>query len=89
MVVLEAMAAGTPVLAVRAPGSAATELLEDGKGFLCGLEELEDSILRLLQDGALRKDLADRGYRYSMGFDWGAIAQKVLATYADHRAGGI
>lgn len=89
MAMLEAMAAGTPVLAVDAAESAASEVLEGGNGLLCGLDGLEDGILRVLRDEALRERLAEGGYRYSRGFDWDTITQKVLRVYEGHGDGEV
>ncbi len=87
-VLIEAMAARTPVLAVDAAGSAASEVLKGGNGLLCGLDGLEDGILRVLRDGALRERLAEGGYRYSKGFNWDNIAQEVFRVYDAMIKGG-
>jgi glycosyltransferase involved in cell wall biosynthesis len=71
MAVLEAMAAGLPVVAAQVGG--VPDLIEDGKtGFLCDpLDEgsMAEAITRMLRDPNLARSLAERGRR------------KALATY--------
>lgn len=57
---LEAMASGTPVVATPNPGS--REVLEDGRhGLLVEDAGLGAAVLRLLEDGAARREWAERG----------------------------
>jgi glycosyltransferase involved in cell wall biosynthesis len=81
MALVEAMAAGTPVIAVKAPGSGVAEVVNGRNGILCPPGELEKNILRLLLDPALRKKLAREGRRYSRAFDWDTKAEEVLRVY--------
>jgi len=65
LVVLEAMAAGKPVVATAVPGTA--EAMVEGKtGFLVALGDhsaLADKIQRLLSDGELRRRMGEAGRR--------------------------
>ena len=88
MALVEAMAAGTPVIAVKAPGSGVAEMVNGENGILCAPGELDKSILRLLLDPALRKKLAREGYRYSTAFDWDIKVEELLGVYRDAVEGG-
>jgi glycosyltransferase involved in cell wall biosynthesis len=84
--VLEAMAAGTPVVAARVgsipevAGDAA--LLVDSR--VAG--ELATAIETLLTDAALRERLIARGRARAARFDWETVARQTLAVYdAAHR----
>ena len=83
IVLLEAMAAGTPVLASRIPGYA--DVLTHGReGFLV---EPRDSaaiavgIVRLLSDPDLRARMGEAGRRTASRYDWPIIARRVLDYY--------
>lgn len=90
-VVLEAMAAGRPVVATRVGG--VPELVVDGEtGLLAGpgdAEGLSGAIRRLLVDGELRTcmGLAGRRRLEAMGLSWPAIAARHLRLYEDVLAG--
>jgi glycosyltransferase involved in cell wall biosynthesis len=88
MVMLEAMAAKTPVLAVRSERSAAAELLADGRGALCDPPELEETILRLLGDEDGRRRLIRRGWEYAKEREYGRVAGEVLKVYQQAIAEG-
>ena len=72
--VLEAMALGTPVVVLDAPG--ATEAVE-GVGIVIPREDpelLADAFARLRDDRALRADLAARGRAFTQRLTWEATA---------------
>jgi glycosyltransferase involved in cell wall biosynthesis len=82
-VVVEAMAAGTPVLASDAAGPA--EIIEDGEsGLLAPVGDVgawARSIDRLMTDPELRQRLVRGGRRRSTEFSVFAHARQVLAVY--------
>ena len=91
IVLLEAMAAGAPVLASNIPGYAA--VLGDGE--LGGLFEpndevsLANGIVRLMQQPELRARMAAKGRTYVQRFSWDRVASEVLDFYGkllDERA---
>ena len=81
--VLEAMAAGKPIVATRVGGL--TELIEDGvSGILTtpgDSGQLADKILRLLDDDALRKEIGDNARQKVKEFDWERSSMKLLSLY--------
>ncbi len=79
---LEAMAAGTPVVAVRAP---AVEEVCGSAGLLVENDpaELARALVRLLTDGELRRRLAAAGLRRASSFSWARSADAVLAVYRE------
>lgn len=81
LALLEAMAAGLPVVATDVPGT--HELLE-GHGILTGLApaELAAGITRLARDGALRAELSGRGRVHAQSHAWKDRAAEVERTYA-------
>jgi alpha-1,3-rhamnosyl/mannosyltransferase len=78
---LEAMAAGTPVVAVRSPGvlevcGAAAAWADPGDA-----EALAAHMTRLAADPAARDELAERGRRRSADFSWERSAREHLRAY--------
>jgi glycosyltransferase involved in cell wall biosynthesis len=79
---LEAMAAGTPVVAAR--GSALEEvcagaaMIVESHG-----EELADNVVRLIKDEALRHELATAGRTRSEQFGWDSSARAHVAAYEE------
>ncbi|MEO8287186.1 MAG: glycosyltransferase family 4 protein [Chloroflexota bacterium] len=83
IVLLEAMAAGTPVLASRIPGYAAV-LTHGREGFLTEPKSpaaIAAGLIRLLSDPNLRAQMSEAGKRTSRQYDWPIIAGRLLAYY--------
>jgi glycosyltransferase involved in cell wall biosynthesis len=84
MVLVEAMAAGAPVLALSSSRSAASEVLEDGKAGMIFRDEtdLVTVLRRLLLDGELRQRLRIEGFRRASTYDWmTSVAPSALTFY--------
>ena len=85
LVFLEAMHCGLPVIASTSGGQ--TEFLQDGEtGFLVpvgAVEALADRILRLANDGRLRKQISEYNAQYVKRFDISAVAERYEALFAD------
>lgn len=83
IVLLEAMAAGAPVLASRIPGYSAV-LTHGREGFLStpkNPSSIAAGIIRLLSDKTLREQMAEAGGRTARQYDWPIVAGRVLAYY--------
>ena len=79
---LEAMASGTAVLATVNTG--ASELIDTGfDGVLVEDDAFAGSLLRLLDDGEAREQMAARGFARSRHFAWPDIARAYLAIYEE------
>lgn len=87
---VEAMAAGTPVVASPNPG--ARDVLEDGRyGVIADDHELGERLVELLQDGPRRRALAAAGITRARAYDWGIVAEayeRVYARVLKERGGG-
>lgn len=87
IVLIEAMAAGKPVIAGNAEGY--TETLQNGKYGIIVDPQDEDSIARAIVElyfrEDLRKELAEKGKIYAQEFDWQKIVKKILETYKELR----
>lgn len=83
IVLLEAMAAGRPIVASRIPGYA--EVVTDGgEGLLVPPRDppaLAVALTRLLADAELRRALGTRGRQKAAVYDWARIADEILAFY--------
>jgi len=83
IVLLEAMAAGRPLVASQIPGYA--EVMTDGReGLLVPPEDaqaLAAALIRLLGDADLRRRLGARGRETARAYDWPLVADRVLAYY--------
>lgn len=83
LALLEAMAAGVPVVAYAIDGVA--DLARDGReGFLCppgGVAEFAGSITRLLADTSLRKRMGDAGRETAGRHDWAGMMDRLEAIY--------
>jgi glycosyltransferase involved in cell wall biosynthesis len=80
---LEAMAAGTPVIAARA--SCLPEVLGDAARFVPPEDEgaLADALVAVLGDPDLRDDLRRRGLARAAEFSWERTAAETLAVYRE------
>lgn len=83
IVLLEAMAAGTPVLVCRAPNSAATEFVNDGENGLVfeSRAELAGKLGLLLEDQALWGKLSGAGLQTARVYDWDNAVVPQLESY--------
>jgi len=93
LVLLEAMAAGLPVVALAEMGT--RDVLREGQGCRIACDETADfarKVERVLADNRLRRQLADSGRRYAR--EWAAprMAERLIEIYAamrpDEAAGG-
>jgi len=86
LVVLESLAAGTPVVAVAKEGVA--DVLEDGEGCLLlnevNMDEFIEKVLSILQDPALHRQLRSRARKY-VEKNWSveASARKLVKVYEE------
>jgi glycosyltransferase involved in cell wall biosynthesis len=78
LTVLEAMAAGTPVIAAR---SAAIEELTGEAALIVDDGRLAEAMLRLERDPALQQTLAAAGRRRAAGYSWQRSAKAHIAAY--------
>jgi phosphatidylinositol alpha-mannosyltransferase len=90
IVLLEAMAAGTPVLA--SDLVAFRQVLDDGRtGTLVPVADsrrLAQAAVELLQEPARRAELAAAGRARAAEYDWSVVTQQILAVYDTVRAPG-
>lgn len=89
MIVVEALACGTPSIIVREDDNAAVELVEDGvNGVIAAsasAEDLADAIIRVHDAGeALRKSTRDWWMRNAQRLSLTNSLERVLATYERH-----
>jgi 1,2-diacylglycerol 3-alpha-glucosyltransferase len=81
----EAMAVGTPVVAVRAPGS--QDMIEHGQtGLLSspeeGAEGLATQVLSLMEDPSLGSRISQRALQHVRSYDLSVVTDRLLAVYA-------
>ncbi|MEI6808304.1 MAG: glycosyltransferase, partial [bacterium] len=90
MVLLEAMAAGTPVIALKAPHSAACSLVSHGNNgiLVANTEELTDALGSLLGDDDLRSRLAVAGRETARMYDWDEAVIPTVEKYYRDVVGG-
>lgn len=83
LVFAESMAAGTPVVAVKAPGS--QDCIYHGKnGFLVDTpEEMAEKITLLDQDAKLYQELHENAWETAQGYRISATAEQLLDLYQD------
>jgi phosphatidylinositol alpha-mannosyltransferase len=83
IVLVEAMAAGAPVVASRLP--AFVRVLDSGNaGAMFDNEDPDDlarQLLRLAQSRSERERLSEEGRRRARVFDWSVVAEDVIAVY--------
>lgn len=83
IVLLEAMAAGAPVLASNIPGYASV-IGDTGTGMLFEPSDevsLANAIVRLMQQPELRARMAARGREHVQRFSWDRVASEILSYY--------
>ena len=88
IVLLEAMAAGAPVLASRISGYA-NVLTHGREGFLVDPKSpaaLAAGVIRLLSDATLRKQMGEAGKRTARQYDWPIVAGRLVSYYERVRA---
>jgi phosphatidylinositol alpha-mannosyltransferase len=85
IVLLEAMAAGTPTVASNIPGY--RDLLEDGReGFLVepkNERSLAEAIIRILKDPAMQQRMGAQGRAKAPQYSWRQVALRVLDYYQE------
>ncbi|MCX5996880.1 MAG: glycosyltransferase family 4 protein [Chloroflexi bacterium] len=83
IVLIEAMASGTPVVATSIPGYAS--VLTDGQEGLLAMPEnprsLADALLRLLNDRQARLKMAQNGLATAEQYSWENVSRQVLEYY--------
>ena len=88
LVLIEAMAAGTPVVAVQAPGP--TDMLAEGGGVLVPASEgaFANAVLALLADEARRRAMGEQAARAVQRYTISATAARMSAVYEEAVAAG-
>ena len=82
LVAVEAMAAGSPVVAVRASGI--EDIVKDGEdGFLTSEseEEFSESVLKITRDNDLRKKMSEKAKENSRKFEISPWVEKIVELY--------
>lgn len=82
-VLMEALAAGLPVIASNIEGFAGV-VANELEALLVRPKDdaaIEEAILRLLRDPALRRRLSERGQAHAVAFSWDVVAHKVMSYY--------
>ena len=77
---IEAMAAGTPVVATRNPG--ADEVLDNGAyGLIVPDAELGEALCSLLSRADLRREYSERGFGRAKVYSWERVAEQYEVVY--------
>ncbi|HUF53464.1 MAG TPA: glycosyltransferase family 4 protein [Dehalococcoidia bacterium] len=88
LILLEAMAAGVPLVASRIPGFAA--VVKDGEqGLLVPPRDasaLAEALKRLLSDAGMREAMGKAGAAHARAWTWEEVSSKVLAFYEETAA---
>jgi glycosyltransferase involved in cell wall biosynthesis len=81
LVLIEAMAAGTPVVAVEAPGS--VDVLEEGGGLLVPVQEdaFVEAVLELLADEPRRRAMGEKAVQAVQRYTISAATERLLTVY--------
>ncbi len=88
LVLIEAMAAGTPVVAVEAPGP--VDVLAEGGGLLVPAQEdaFADAVLKLLADEPRRRALGEQAAQVAQHYTIPITAARLLNVYEEAIAAG-
>lgn len=82
IVLLEAMAAGTPPIAVKAEGSAVGDVIKNNyNGLLVPQDEIENAMQKLLTNEDLYENLRKNGLEFVKDYDWDKIAERTAQIY--------
>ena len=82
IVLLEAMAAGTPPIAVQTPESGVGDIVKNNyNGLLVPQGEIERAMQKLLTAEDVYRDLRKNGLQFVKGCDWATIAAEVDSVY--------
>ncbi len=85
IVLLEAMAAGTPIIAANQKDSATIELIDDQENGLLfkpnSIDDLADKIIRILKNDELRNKLIKNGVNKAKNYSWNVISKQVESLY--------
>jgi glycosyltransferase involved in cell wall biosynthesis len=82
IVLLEAMAAGTPPIAVKVPGSGVVDVIHDGyNGLLVSPDGIKEGIKKLLMERDLYEEIKKNGLKFVEGYDWDITAKRTEAVY--------
>jgi glycosyltransferase involved in cell wall biosynthesis len=86
IVIIEAMASGTAVIAADSQYSAAKCIIDNGvNGLLINnKEDLKNAILKLLSDEELYNRIVEKGHRTTMNYDWDNVIIPQLIEYYQH-----
>jgi phosphatidylinositol alpha-mannosyltransferase len=89
IILAEAMAAKTPIVASNLP--AFVKLLDDGNSGAIfkseDSEHLAETVLRLLNNKAMREEIAIAGFEKAKSFDWNTVGDQILSIYEIALAG--
>lgn len=83
IVLLEAMAAGRPVVASNIPGYASV-VTDGGEGILVEPKDDQDlasALVRLITNPDMRRAMGERGRAHAQNFGWGRVAGRVMDYY--------
>jgi phosphatidylinositol alpha-mannosyltransferase len=83
IILLEAMAAGCPVVASNIEGFAAV-VTHGVEGLLARPKDevaLEEALLTLVDDAAMRREMSEAGVKRAQHFSWDQVSQRVLSYY--------